>query len=355
MKKKLKQILSKRRSPRKKMMDADDEQQDEYAEVTITTRNTGADRKVDTATALKSKKGKDSTMVFQDTTASAQDFDPNSNNLQLDGVVPMGSKLPATPPISNNSRQTSFAAESVSSVDLESVGNESVGDTNAWLDRMTVSTATKLLPNKRNNQISSQLSLDERSLCFERFKLFEASRRAAYGPKLRSSSAYWNSFKEMLRCSLDETVYVDQLIRASVLADLNYATHFKAALQGNLKPDGSPMLQHPATPSKEAAVGSARPTSTNQTKSSDPENDVKESAENLKIYSPYLQFLREVSLRFDEEAKSMQEGIGAQVTNFREKLEGDVSSMIQLGDFIHEQLKSVEEIANDNWSEYFPF
>ncbi len=337
------------------MMDADDEQQNEYAEVTITTRNTGVDGKVDTATASKSKKGKGATMVFQETSAAAQDSDRNSNNLQLDGVAPMGSKLPVTSLISPDSRQTSFAAESVSSVDLESVGNESVGDTNALSDRVAVSTATKLLPNKRNNQISSQLSLDERSLCFERFKLFEASRRAAYGPKLRSSSAYWNSFKEMLRCSLDETVYVDQLIRASVLADLNYANHFKAAVQGNLKPDGSPMLQQPTTPSKEAALGSARSASTNQTKSVDPDNDANESAANVKIYSPYLQFIREVSQRFDEEAKSMQDGIGAQVTNFREKLEGEVSSMMQLGDFIHEQLKSIEEVANDNWSEYFPF
>jgi hypothetical protein len=48
----------------------------------------------------------------------------------------------------------------------------------------------------------------------------------------------------------------------------------------------------------------------------------------VKIYTPYLQFIQEVSLRFDEEAKSMQDGIG------------EVSSMMQLGDFIHEQLKS---------------
>jgi hypothetical protein len=126
-------------------------------------------------------------------------------------------------------------------------------------------------------------------------------------------------------------------------------------VQGNLKPDGSPMLQQPTTPSKEAALGSARSASTNQTKSFAPDNDANESAANVKIYTPYLQFIHEVSLRFDEEAKSMQDGIGAQVTNFREKLEGEVSSMMQLGDFIHEQLKSIEEVANDNWSEYFPF
>lgn len=356
MKKKLKQILSKRRSPRKKMMDADDEQEDEYARVTITTRSKGVDEKHEIISpTVKPADSEKEKSVFLHKPSAAQAFN-QSNDLQQNGIVPMGSKLPAASQLSPDSRQVSFAAESVSSVDLESVGNESLSDANIS-DRVAelsvASTATtKVLPSKRNNQISSQLSLDERTLCFERLKLFEASRRAVYGPKLRSSSAYWNSFKEMLRHSLDETIYVDQLIRAAVLADLNYANHFRAAVQGTLKPDGSPMQQQQPTSSKDPAASARSSSTTNQSKITTNGNDDERPKQNDKIYSPYLEYLHDVSLRFDEEAKSIQDGIGSQITNLREKLDGEVSSMIRLGDFIHEQLKSIEEAANDNWSEF---
>mmetsp|Transcript_2091 Transcript_2091/g.3217 ORF Transcript_2091/g.3217 Transcript_2091/m.3217 type:complete len:153 (-) Transcript_2091:1282-1740(-) len=146
----------------------------------------------------------------------------------------------------------------------------------------------------------------------------------------------------MLQSNAEETKYVEQLIRASVLADLNYANHLSAAVEGELQPDGSPRIAKDNSQNHLSKKGT-----TDEGNSGHSTEGPIIITENVKIYSPFQKYLREVSKRFSEEAKSMHEDIVSQVINLREKLDGEVSSMIRLDDFIHAELTLMEESAQN--------
>eukprot|EP00590_Aulacoseira_subarctica_P003101 CAMPEP_0172420116 /NCGR_PEP_ID=MMETSP1064-20121228/6519_1 /TAXON_ID=202472 /ORGANISM="Aulacoseira subarctica , Strain CCAP 1002/5" /LENGTH=493 /DNA_ID=CAMNT_0013159931 /DNA_START=93 /DNA_END=1573 /DNA_ORIENTATION=+ len=152
----------------------------------------------------------------------------------------------------------------------------------------------------------------------------------------------------MLQSNAEETKYVEQLIRASVLADLNYANHLSAAVEGELQPDGSPRIAKDNSQNHLSKKGT-----TDEGNSGHSTEGPIIITENVKIYSPFQKYLREVSKRFSEEAKSMHEDIVSQVINLREKLDGEVSSMIRLDDFIHAELTLMEESAQNKLEVYY--
>ena len=312
----------------------------------------------------------------QESRPSAKDEENNKMTKDQDdnkpSILPMGAKSSDyssieegfakslhLQPFPAENRTISLAEESLTSLDFEDGADDHQQITP--LPSLSAPSVASL-PHKRNKQIQTCLSMDERTISHEKLRSYEANRRSVYESKLHSSSTYWYSFRKMLECSLEETKRVELLIRAAVLADANYANHLKAAVDGMLLPDGSPISPSQQPTMKES---SRHATSTHSNKCEDtlvtsptspPRNSVSSPTEvmannNNNICSPFEKCLREISFRFGEEATLMQKGVVTQIINLREKLEKDVSSMVRLGNVIHEEMNAAEENVKDSWSE----
>jgi len=77
---------------------------------------------------------------------------------------------------------------------------------------------------------------------FQNLKSYEAKRRQIYTAKLTSSSFYWRAFRELLSSSLQETERAEVVVRAGLVAAVNYHQVLHAAAEDRLDASGKPVL-----------------------------------------------------------------------------------------------------------------
>ena len=172
----------------------------------------------------------------------------------------------------------------------------------------------------------------------EKLRAYEAGRKLSYAQKLDTSTLYWQSFRDMLAASVQETGRAQRLVLGTSRAHQLYADAMEAMYEDTFLDDkGNAMLKQ----RQQKKLSSSRKLSVRNIDTSRPS-----------VLTVIRDAQHSISQKFGENAKNMDMEISDEIGALLQEFEKKFSRMRDLGNGIVAELEKIETEVSDAWSKY---
>eukprot|EP00554_Chaetoceros_debilis_P005881 CAMPEP_0194073708 /NCGR_PEP_ID=MMETSP0149-20130528/1017_1 /TAXON_ID=122233 /ORGANISM="Chaetoceros debilis, Strain MM31A-1" /LENGTH=644 /DNA_ID=CAMNT_0038753749 /DNA_START=70 /DNA_END=2004 /DNA_ORIENTATION=- len=216
------------------------------------------------------------------------------------------------------------------------------------------------------------VSHDVRSKTFHELRSYEAKRRTIYTSKMKSTSIYWRSFRDLLSKSYQETDRAENLVRGTVVANKAYTEFLRASAEDRIDGNGMPVAEARGNRLKQerkkkySSLGGGQMLMNLAMNnkivekvngdSSIPDVQSSVSFENLpddSLVSELVQCTADMADKFTENVNFIEDVALTKLCELKKELEAELSVMSVLGDATIYELEKAEEDVQKAWAAFY--
>lgn len=221
------------------------------------------------------------------------------------------------------------------------------------------------------DQEDGPISHEVRSKTFHELRSYEAKRRTIYTSKMKSTSIYWRSFRDLLSKSYQETDRAENLVRGTVVANKAYSEFLRASAEDRIDSNGMPVTEARGNRLKQdrkkkynalgggqllmnIAMNNKIVEKVNESSPSVPDVQTSVSFENLpddSLVSELVQCTADMADKFTENVSFIEDVALSKLCELRKELEAELNVMSVLGDATIYELEKAEEDVQKAWGE----